>query len=338
MTEGEVWSAEVLAELRAARYTPPAWIRFLARSFARARETRAQRPREHRQTVLIGIVGVAAWASALAAGRPWLALAGALWWLLVALMLDWHLGMLEHPSGRRLDGLGLANLLSVARAAVVPALVVASPALLAALFIPAGIIDGIDGRVARARNEQSRLGLRLDGGVDGFVIGAAAIGAARTGLLPWWAAVLVLGRHTLQWLIAAVAFSARARAPVRDGFVSGKIPGLVLFAGLSLAAFHVPGAPALVLLGALGGITTLALTVGRSYRLTRETGSLDETAARGARLAFHQGATRREQLVVHQATFAVFGAGAGLAALRASSRRVRWRSFGSSRCWLRQSM
>lgn len=265
MTEGEAWTAEQLAELRTARYAPSAWIRFVARSFARARKGRADRRRAHRQTVVLGVAGVAAWSAALAAGRPWLALAGMLWWLLVTLMVDWHLGMLEDPFGRRLDGLGLANLLSIARAAVVPALVVASPALLVALLVPAGIADAIDGRVARARREESRLGLSLDGGVDGLVVGAAAIGVARADLLPWWVAALALGRHALHWLILAAASFARAQAPARDGLVSGKIPGLVLFAGLTLAALSVPGAPALVLLGALGGLTTFGLTVARSW-------------------------------------------------------------------------
>lgn len=265
MTEGEGWTAEQLAELRAARYAPGAWIRLLARSFARARESRADRRRAHRQTLAIGVVGVAPWVVALAAGRPWLALAGALWWLLVTLMVDWHLGMLEDPFGRRLDGLGLANLLSIARAAIVPALVVASPALLLALLVPAGITDAIDGRVARARREESRLGVSLDGCVDGLVVGAAAIGAARADLLPWWVAALALGRHALQWLVLAAVSFARAQAPSRDGLVPGKIPGLVLFAGITLAALSVPGAPALVLLGALGGLATFGLTVARSW-------------------------------------------------------------------------
>lgn len=268
MTEGEAWTAEQLAELRARRYTPRSWIRLLACSFARAHETRTERRREHRQTVAIGVVGVAAWIVVLAAGRPWLALAGVLWWLAVTLMVDWHLGMLEDPSGRRLDGLGLANLLSIARAAVVPALVVASPALLLALLVPAGIADGIDGPVARARREESRLGRALDGGVDGFVIGAAAIGAARADILPWWAAALALARHVIQWLVVAAASFIRAEAPARDGLVSGKIPGLILFAGLALAAVRVPNAPVLVLLGALGGLATFGLTVARSWKWT----------------------------------------------------------------------
>lgn len=266
MTDGEAWTAEQLSALRAARYAPNAWIRLLARSFARASENRAEWRRAHRQTVVLGVGGVAAWLLApLAAGRPWLALAGVLWWLLVTLMVDCHLGMLEDPSGRRFDGLGLANLLSIARAAVVPALVVASPALLLALLVPAGVADAIDGRVARARGEESRLGLSLDGGVDGLVVGAAAIGAARADLLPWWVAALALGRHALHWLVLAAASFARAQAPARDGLVSGKIPGLVLFAGLTLAALRVPGAPALVLLGALGGLATFGLTVAHSW-------------------------------------------------------------------------
>ncbi len=264
MTEGEAWTAEVLAELRAARFTPLAWARFLARSFARARETRRTRPREHRQVLLLGAAGLAAWGGLALAGRPWLALAGAGWWLLVCLMVDWHLGMLDG-----LDRLGLANTLSLLRAGVVPVLPVLSPALLAAVLIPTGISDGIDGPIARARGETTRLGLWLDGGVDGFLLGAAAVGAARDGVLPVWAAALVIAKHALQWLVVAVAYFAGAEAPAREGFVSGKAPGLVLFAGLALAALHVPGAAVLVLVGVLGGLATFGLTVVRTAEAAR---------------------------------------------------------------------
>ncbi|MGI8422014.1 MAG: CDP-alcohol phosphatidyltransferase family protein [Gaiellaceae bacterium] len=265
-TEGEAWAAGALAELRSRRYRPLAWIDFLGSSFRRARESVDGRGYERRQELALAVAGAAVWLGVALLGRPCLALAGVIWWALVLTMVDWHLGMLEDAQGRRQRGLGLANLLSIVRAGVVPALPVLPSALLATVLIPAGVADGIDGRIARARGEETRLGLWLDGGVDGFVLGAAAIGAARHGVLPVWAAALVLGRHAVQWLLVTLAFFLHAEAPAREGFVSGKVPGLVLFTGLALAALHVPGGTALVVLGALGGLVTFGLTLARSQR------------------------------------------------------------------------
>jgi phosphatidylglycerophosphate synthase len=266
VTAGQAWTREVLRELRAQRYRPRAWAGFLASSFARARATRAERRREHRQTLLLGAAGLTAWA-AVAGVRPWPAAVGAVWWLLVIAMVDWHLGMLQDDSGRPLRRLGLPNLLSIGRAAVVPVLLVAPPALLASILIPAGVTDGVDGPLARARGEETRLGVWLDGGVDALVLSAAAVGAARHDLLPWWAAALVLARHAAQWLVVALAYLVRAAPPTRSGLVSGKAPGLILFAGLALAALRLPGAAPLVSVGALGGLTTFGVTLVRARGL-----------------------------------------------------------------------
>lgn len=208
------------------------------------------------------MLGLAAWAALALAGRSWLALAGAAWWALALLMVGWHLGMLDAQ-----HRLGLANVLTILRAGVVPALPVLPPLALAAVLIPAGVLDGLDGPVARARGETTRLGQWLDCSLDGLVLGAAAVGAARAGLLPDWVLALVLARHGLQWLVVAVASFLRARPPALDALVSGKLPGLVLFAGLALAALQVPGAAALVAAGALGGLGAFALTLLRSRRV-----------------------------------------------------------------------
>jgi cardiolipin synthase (CMP-forming) len=262
VTEGEAWAREILSELRAANYRPRAWMRFFVRSFDRAEKTRRQRRREHRQTLLVGTVGFAAWAAA-GAFRPWLALVGALWWLLVLAMVDWHLGMLEDESGEPLRRLGLANLLSLVRAAVVPLLPLAAPALLAAIVIPAGATDAIDGSLARARGEETRLGAWLDRGADALLLSTAAVGAARHDLLPWWTAALVLARYTLQALGVALAYFVRVQSP-RHVSVVGRVPGLVLFAGVALAALQFPLAVPLVSVGALGGVAALTFTVVRA--------------------------------------------------------------------------
>jgi phosphatidylglycerophosphate synthase len=213
----------------------------------------------------VGAVGLAGWVAVVPV-RPWLALAGALWSLLVTAMLDWHLGMLENGDGRPLHRLGLPNLLALARAATVPALLVVSPGVLAMLLIPAGISDGIDGPLARRRGEETRLGAWLDGSVDTLVLSATAVGAARHGLLPWWATALVAVRYGLPWLVVAFAYFVRAAPPSRVGRISGKAPGLVLFAGLALVALRLPGGIGFAAAGAAGGIATFALTAVRSER------------------------------------------------------------------------
>lgn len=267
MTEGEAWARELLRELRADRYRARAWLRFLSRSFERARMTRRRRPREHRQALLAGGAGLAAWA-AVAVVRPWLAVAGALWWLLLIAMLDWHLGMLEDDEGRVLHRLGLPNLIALARAGVAPALLVVPPGLLAAILIPAAFTDAVDGSLARARGEATRLGVWLDGSADGVMLSAAALGAARHGLLASWVAALVLARYGAQWLVVALAYFVRVDPPrPSGGLVSARAAGLVLAGGLALAALELPSAAGLVLVGATGGAATLTLGVVRLDRL-----------------------------------------------------------------------
>lgn len=271
MTEGEAWARELLTELRADAYRPDAWRRFLARSFERARATRRQRAVEHRQLLLVAVAGLASWASVLAL-RPWLAMAGALWWLLVVAMVDWHLGMLEDEHGQPQRRLGLPNLLVLARAATVPALLVASPPLLAALLIPAGVTDAIDGRLARRRQQETRLGVWLDGSVDTLVLSAAAVGCARDGLLPWWIAGVVVARHLAPWLLVSLAYFVRATPPPRDSLAAGKAAGLIIFSGLVLASLHLPAAVPIVVLGAAAGLATLGLRLTRAQPFRAQPG------------------------------------------------------------------
>jgi phosphatidylglycerophosphate synthase len=263
-TAGELWTQEVLRELRAARFAPAAWVRFLAASFARARSQRLQRRRAHREALAVGAAGIATWIAVALSGRPGLGAAAAVWWTLVLLMLIWHLGMLERPDGRPLQGLGSANVVSLIRAAVVPLLLTVPPWALAALLVGAGATDVVDGWLARRRDEVSRLGRWLDPAVDCIVVGVAAVAAARLQLLPPWAAVLVIVRYLLPWLGVAAAYFARAQAPDRDVYVSGRLPGALVVIGLVLAGLRLPAGTPLVLVGTGGGLVTFALTVARA--------------------------------------------------------------------------
>jgi phosphatidylglycerophosphate synthase len=273
MTAGETWTRELLAELRGARYRPGAWRMFLASSLARARWTRAIRTREHRQLLMLAALGAASWAALAALGWAWLALVGAAWLGLLLLMVDWHLGMLESDAGRPLQELGAANLISLLRGALAPALLLAAtPTVLLTLLLGAGLSDAIDGPLARARGQESRLGRFLDPGVDAFVLGAAAVAATRLGLLPWWAACLVLARYAVQWVALAVGYFVRIEVPRPKGFVPWKLPGPIVFCGLILACAHLTVATAVVAAGALAGLATLTATGVRSLRLQETVG------------------------------------------------------------------
>jgi hypothetical protein len=105
-SEGELWVEELLDELRGGRFRPAAWSRFLNASFARARRNRQERELAHRQVLALGAVGLVAWAGVAASGRPLFATLAAGWWVLVLLMVDWHLGMLERADGSAMAGLG----------------------------------------------------------------------------------------------------------------------------------------------------------------------------------------------------------------------------------------
>lgn len=260
MTAGERWTREALADLRGEGFRLGAWRRFVARSLVRAREQRQARTRQHRQTLALAGTGFAAWSAVGLAGNPLLALAGAGWWLLITLMLDWHLGLVERRDGTSLDGIGLANVLSLLRLAAVPAFPILPPRLLAAALVAAGALDVLDGRLARARNEATRLGFWLDGVADGVLLSTAALALLQLRLLPAWAAAAVLARFALAWLAIAAASFALAQVPSREGAVSGRPAGVVLLVGLVLTGLGSPGGTILVAAGAGAGLAAFAAT------------------------------------------------------------------------------
>lgn len=266
MTDGERWTGEVLRELRAKRYSPAAWIAFLAASFRRFAETRAAHRGAERQVMLLTVLGLVG-AALLAVGRG--AAAGtftAAWWLAVMLMVELHLGMLERPDGTVLRTLSLPNLLSLVRAALVPPLLLASPAVLAIFLAAAGATDVLDGFIARRFDLATRLGQWLDGAVDAVVMGVAAVALVRLGLLPLWVALLVVARSLAPWIVIAAAYFLRAEAPPREAFVPGRLPGMIALCGLVMVAVGVAAGVVFVVAGMIGGFATFSVSVVRAVR------------------------------------------------------------------------
>lgn len=97
--------------------------------------------------------------------------------------------------------LTVPNLISTLRLLLVPvvAVLILNGQFLAAVVVlaAAGISDWVDGVVARALNQTSRLGRFLDPSADRLFIAVAIIGLSVQQVVPWWLVVAVFGRDVI---------------------------------------------------------------------------------------------------------------------------------------------
>lgn len=234
LTEGERWTQAELRRLRDARWSPRAAAAFLRAAQTRSNLTRRRRPDLARQEARWMLVGTAAWViSARAAPHGPLARAGGrglLWWGGCALMVDWHLGMLETPDGRPV-GLGIPDALTLTRAWLAPAVArYPHPSLL----LIGAATDVADGVLAR-RTRTTRFGRDLEGLADACLSTAALRAAARTGALSPLPAALEQTRLLAGLAYSAGGYFARGHAPEPAVPSRGRGSAPVRMAGLVAA-------------------------------------------------------------------------------------------------------
>ncbi len=145
------------------------------------------------------------------------------------------------------------NAISVARLAGVPVFLwlVLGPEAdgwAVGLLVAAGLSDWLDGKIARAWNQQSRLGQLLDPAADRLYIAATLIGLALRGIIPWWLVGLLAAREATL-AVALLALHRYDYGPLQVSLV-GKAATLCL-----LYAFP------LLFLGAHGGTAALVARV-----------------------------------------------------------------------------
>ena len=121
----------------------------------------------------------------------------------------------------------ISNFMSLFRILVIPLLWYflsrpgREPALIAFLIVClAAVSDGLDGLLARMRNEVSRLGMILDPFADKVFAGALVILLVIYRDFPIWLAVLILGRDLV--ILAAAAFLLRGKEIVVQPNLTGK--------------------------------------------------------------------------------------------------------------------
>lgn len=94
------------------------------------------------------------------------------------------------------------------------------------LLIAAGISDWLDGKIARALNQQSRLGQILDPAADRLYIAATVIALAVRAIIPWWLVAVLAARELLMAVVLAI-LRRRGWAALQVSFV-GKTATLCL--------------------------------------------------------------------------------------------------------------
>ncbi len=242
-TEGERWAADALTALRADHFAPPAIGRFLRASRERAASTREQRPelaRQARRWSIVGALGtLTAREAAAQRGRP-MPTRGALiaWLAAVALMLDWHLGMVEGHGGDPREQLSAADALTLTRATIAP-FAYAAPAdtqLYLVLLAAGAVTDLVDGPLARASGGATRFGRDFDSLADSAFRMAAIRGARRHGWIGGSAHHALALRQTLLGIHAAWGWFARSHRPrsVASPLTRWHVP--LLFAALATGA------------------------------------------------------------------------------------------------------
>jgi cardiolipin synthase len=144
---------------------------------------------------------------------------------------------MTEPDGQRQRILTIPNIISFTRLAGVPVFLwlVLGPRSQTAdwwavgLLFAAGASDWLDGKIARALNQQSRLGELLDPAADRLYIVATIVALAIRAIIPWWLVGVLAVRELL---LAAVLLALRRRnyAPLQVSFAGKAATANLLYA------------------------------------------------------------------------------------------------------------
>jgi phosphatidylglycerophosphate synthase len=131
-------------------------------------------------------------------------IATAVWWLAVSVGLVGGAAMLRTPDGTPVDRYGIPNGLTAMRGyACVPLLFVATLSLPGRLALAlwggiggsVGLLDAVDGFIARRYGPVTVLGKAMDPFGDAIYFAIGAVGCWALGIAPLWLAILIVARY-----------------------------------------------------------------------------------------------------------------------------------------------
>jgi cardiolipin synthase len=198
--------------------------------------------------------------------------------------------------------LTVPNLISMARLAGVPVFLwlVLGPQAdwwAVGLLIVAGLSDWLDGKLARAWNQQSRLGQVLDPAADRLYIAATLAGLAIRGIIPWWL-VAVLAARELVLGVALLALRRHSYGPLQVSFL-GKAATLCLLYAFPLLFLGSHAGPAALTARVTGWAFAIwgtalywwaaALYLTQARQVIAASGRDEAAGQQGASLAQQQG-------------------------------------------------
>lgn len=240
----------LIDELATGRYRSRAWRRFFARAFERSRSNLSASPYRVRTFAFWAFGGAIVGVGLLL--LRWLhpqmstpptghAVAWAGWYALTATWGVFHLGLADagDPGSPRL---GVPNGLSFVRLGLAPIVVAISPTgpISAPDPIPATLVavlvasDVLDGQLARALGEVSRLGRMLDPLADVVSLTAISIALFRVDVVPLPLLCLVLFRFPGGFVIALVLYLVKGPFRIRPTLL-GRITVVLLYGAFLLS-------------------------------------------------------------------------------------------------------
>jgi cardiolipin synthase (CMP-forming) len=152
-----------------------------------------------------------------------------------------------------------------------------------ALFILAGISDGLDGLLARVLQQRTRLGQYLDPVADKLLLSTLFLVLMHQGLIPRRVTILVFSRDLGILIVAALLFATTGARDFRPSMwgKANTVAQIIAVATALWTAFYAP--PLLVLARKLALIATFALTLISWFHYTlRETRRLSSEEYRNA--------------------------------------------------------
>ncbi|NLV92685.1 MAG: CDP-diacylglycerol--glycerol-3-phosphate 3-phosphatidyltransferase [Firmicutes bacterium] len=118
----------------------------------------------------------------------------------------------------------------------------------ALVFILAAITDGLDGYIARSRNQVTKLGQLLDPIADKLLISGALVSLVQMNLVSAWVAMIIIGR---EFAVSGLRMVAVTEGIVIAASKLGKIKTITQIVAIVAILLQLPGALFLLWLAAL---------------------------------------------------------------------------------------